>query len=282
MKLGELKDYILRAEEEMFERENIGMPIIVAIENYVGDTIQAFYINVEENKAKIEKVLNENISKCIEDYGVKIDSLGVIKYLDELLEVADRDIDEYFNTNYDMLRLQAKSLDFKTELYEVVLSQTETKAGKIYVYADSKEEAEDIISDDINYYFEILEDTKEASCMNYDIEIESIHNIGKKYLPVDVNYIDEDETLYIKKDITEPEIEKMCLSVESMKDNLKDILRYRNVDNCILANLLVDIMDLSSEIKCELDEDDESSRYNIDNHIEEIQSKIERFLKDTL
>ena len=282
MNLGELKDYTLSVREDFFNKEYVNMPIVVAIEDYYGNTIQVFYMNMEENMAKIAKVLDDEISVDIEDYGLKIDSLGVIKYLNEVLEVADRDTDEFFNTNYDMLRLQMKQPVFKKGLYEVVLSQTETKAGRVYVYADSKEEAGEIIDEEKDYYFEALEDTKEASCMHYEIEVHSVEEINKDALPTNVTYVDELEDLYKKEYISSFEIEEMCSSVDSMKEKLRNVLKYRSVDNSLLSTLLIDIMDLSSDIKCELDEDDESSRANIENKIKVIQFKVEEFLKQTL
>lgn len=282
MNLGELKDYTLSVEDELFNKEYVNMPVVVAIEDYYGNTIQVFYMNIEENMAKIAKVLDDEISVDIEDYGLKIDSLGVIKYLNEVLEVADRDTDEFFNTNYDMLRLQMKQPVFKKGLYEVVLSQTETKAGRVYVYADSKEEAGEIIDEEKDYYFEALEDTKEASCMHYEIEVHSVEEINKDALPTNVTYVDELEDLYKKEYISSFEIEEMCSSVDSMKEKLRNVLKYRSVDNSLLSTLLIDIMDLSSDIKCELDEDDESSRANIENKIKVIQFKVEEFLKQTL
>lgn len=282
MKLGELKEYTLSVEEELFNKENIDMPVVVAIEDYFGDTIQAFHMEIEENMVKIEKVLNENISSNVEDYGVKVSSQNTIEYLDELLEVADKDEDDIFDTNCNMIRLQMKKQSFKKSLYEVVLSQTEIKAGRIYVYADSKEEAQDIVDGDIDYYFEVLEDTKEAECMNYDLEIHSVNEVDKNRSLVNINYIDEEEDVYLKKEITKLEVSNMCSSIDLMKDKLKDIIKYRNVNNSVLADLLIDIMDLSSEVKCELDEDNESSRINIEKHINSVQSKIEEFLKVTL
>lgn len=282
MNLGELKDYTLSVEDELFNKEYVNMPVVVAIEDYYGNTIQVFYMNIEENMAKIVKVLDDEVSTDVEDYGLKIDSLGVIKYLNEVLEIADRDVDEFFDTNCDMLRLQMKQPVFKRGLYEVVLSQTETKAGKIYVYADSKEEAGEIIDEEKDYYFEALEDTKEASCMHYEIEVHSVEEINKDALPTNVTYVDELEDLYKKQYISSFEIEEMCSSVDSMKEKLRNVLKYRSVDNSLLSTLLIDIMDLSSDIKCELDEDDESSRANIENKIKVIQFKVEEFLKQTL
>ena len=282
MNLGELKDYTLSVKDELFNKEYVNMPIIVAIEDYYGNTIQAFYIDMKENMNKVAKVLDDEISVDIEDYGLKIDSLGVIKYLNEVLEVADRDTDEFFNTNYDMLRLQMKQPVFKKGLYEVVLSQTETKAGRVYVYADSKEEAGEIIDEEKDYYFEALEDTKEASCMHYEIEVHSVEEINKDDLPTNVTYVDELEDLYKKQYISSFEVEEMCSSVDSMKEKLRNVLKYRSVDNSLLSTLLIDIMDLSSDIKCELDEDDESSKANIENKIRVMQFKIEEFLKNTL
>ena len=282
MNLGELKDYTLSVREDFFNKEYVNMPIVVAIEDYYGNTIQVFYMNMEENMAKIAKVLDDEISTDVEDYGLRIDSLGVIKYLNEVLEVADRDIDEFFDTNCDMLRLQMKQPVFKRGLYEVVLSQTETKAGKIYVYADSKEEAEEIVDEEKDYYFEALEDTKEASCMHYEIEVHSVEEIDKNNSPSNVTFLDENEDLYKKEYMSNLEIEEMCSLVDSMKEKLRNVLKYRSVDNNLLSTLLIDIMDLSSDIKCELDEDDESSRVNIENKIKVIQFKIEEFLKNTL
>lgn len=282
MNLGELKDYTLSVREDFFNKEYVNMPIVVAIEDYYGNTIQVFYMNMEENMAKIAKVLDDEISTDVEDYGLRIDSLGVIKYLNEVLEVADRDIDEFFDTNCDMLRLQMKQPVFKRGLYEVVLSQTETKAGKIYVYADSKEEADEIVDEEKDYYFEALEDTKEASCMHYEIEVHSVEEIDKNNSPSNVTFLDENEDLYKKEYMSNLEIEEMCSSVDSMKEKLRNVLKYRSVDNSLLSTLLIDIMDLSSDIKCELDEDDESSRVNIENKIKVIQFKIEEFLKNTL
>ena len=282
MNLGELKDYTLSVREDFFNKEYVNMPIVVAIEDYYGNTIQVFYMNMEENMAKIAKVLDDEISTDVEDYGLRIDSLGVIKYLNEVLEIADRDIDEFFDTNCDMLRLQMKQPVFKRGLYEVVLSQTETKAGKIYVYADSKEEAEEIVDEEKDYYFEALEDTKEASCMHYEIEVHSVEEIDKNNSPSNVTFLDENEDLYKKEYMSNLEIEEMCSSVDSMKEKLRNVLKYRSVDNSLLSTLLIDIMDLSSDIKCELDEDDESSRVNIENKIKVIQFKVEEFLKQTL
>ena len=282
MNLGELKDYTLSVREDFFNKEYVNMPVVVAIEDYYGNTIQVFYMNIEENISKIVKVLNDEISTDVEDYGLKVDSLGVLKYLNEVLEVADRDIDEFFDTNCDMLRLQMKQPVFKRGLYEVVLSQTETKAGKIYVYADSKEEAEEIVDEEKDYYFEALEDTKEVSCMHYEIEVHSVEEIDKNNSLSNVTFLDENEDLYKKEYISNLEIEKMCSSVDSMKEKLMNILKYRSVDNSLLSTLLIDIMDLSSDIKCELDEDDEFSKANIENKIEVIQFKIEEFLKNTL
>ena len=282
MNLGELKDYTLSVREDFFNKEYVNMPIVVAIEDYYGNTIQVFYMNMEENMAKIAKVLDDEISTDVEDYGLRIDSLGVIKYLNEVLEVADRDIDEFFDTNCDMLRLQMKQPVFKRGLYEVVLSQTETKAGKIYVYADSKEEAEEIVDEEKDYYFEALEDTKEASCMHYEIEVHSVEEIDKNNSPSNVTFLDENEDLYKKEYMSNLEIEEMCSSVDSMKEKLRNVLKYRSVDNSLLSTLLIDIMDLSSDIKCELDEDDESSRVNMENKIKVIQFKVEEFLKQTL
>ena len=282
MNLGELKDYTLSVEDELFNKEYVNMPVVIAIEDYYGNTIQAFYIDMKENMNKVAKVLDDEISVDIEDYGLKIDSLGVIKYLNEVLEVADRDIDEFFDTNCDMLRLQMKQPVFKKGLYEVVLSQTETKAGRIYVYADSKEEAGEIIDEEKDYYFEALEDTKEASCMHYEIEVHSVEEINKDDLPTNVTYVDELEDLYKKQYISSFEVEEMCSSVDSMKEKLRNVLKYRSVDNSLLSTLLIDIMDLSSDIKCELDEDDESSKANIENKIRVMQFKIEEFLKNTL
>ena len=282
MNLGELKDYTLSVREDFFNKEYVNMPIVVAIEDYYGNTIQVFYMNMEENMAKIAKVLDDEISTDVEDYGLRIDSLGVIKYLNEVLEVADRDIDEFFDTNCDMLRLQMKQPVFKRGLYEVVLSQTETKAGKIYVYADSKEEADEIVDEEKDYYFEALEDTKEASCMHYEIEVHSVEEIDKNNSPSNVTFLDENEDLYKKEYMSNFEIEEMCSSVDSMKEKLRNVLKYRSVDNSLLSTLLIDIMDLSSDIKCELDEDDESSRANIENKIKVIQFKVEEFLKQTL
>ena len=167
-----------------------------------------------------------------------------------MLEVADRDTDEFFNTNYDMLRLQMKQPVFKKGLYEVVLSQTETKAGRVYVYADSKEEAGEIIDEEKDYYFEALEDTKEASCMHYEIEVHSVEEIDKNNSPSNVTFLDENEDLYKKEYMSNLEIEEMCSSVESMKEKLMNILRYRSVDNSLLSTVLIDIMDLSSDVNC--------------------------------
>lgn len=113
MNLGELKDYTLSVREDYFNKEYVNMPVVVAIEDYYGNTIQVFYMNIEENMAKIAKVLDDEVSTDVEDYGLKIDSLGVIKYLNEVLEIADRDVDEFFDTNCDMLRLQMKQPVFK-------------------------------------------------------------------------------------------------------------------------------------------------------------------------
>lgn len=282
MNLGKLKNYTLSAKKELFNKESIDNQVVIAIEDWYGNIVQAFCISAEENMVKILEVLNKEISTDIEDYGVKIDLLGSIKYLNNVLEVADRDVDDLFNTNCDMLRLQMKNEIFKQGLYEVVISQTETKAGKIYVYADSKEEAEDIIDEEKDYYFEILEDTKEANCMHYDIEVHSVEEIDKKELDNSVTFVDEGECLNKKESMSSSEIEEMCSSIDLMNEKLFDVLGCRNIRHVPLSRLLIDIMDLSSEIKCELDEDDENSKLNAQKHIEEIQLKIENFLKSTI
>ena len=91
---------------------------------------------------------------------------------------------------------------------------------------------------------------KGAKCIHYEIEIHSLEEIDKNNSPSNVTFLDENEDLYKKQYISSFKVEEMCSSVESMKEKLMNILRYRSVDNSLLSTVLIDIMDLSSDVNC--------------------------------
>lgn len=169
-----------------------------------------------------------------------------------------------------------------TNLYEVVITQTETKLGKMHVYAKSEEEAQEIVSKEMTYYFETLEDTKETSTIDYKLEMDSVNKSDKQISNYEVTYIDESNNLYKKEYLPVSQIKEMCDSIDGMKANLNRILKARFINEELLAEILIDIMDLTSDIKCELDENDKYSKENINKKIEEMQDRVEEFLKEVI
>lgn len=169
-----------------------------------------------------------------------------------------------------------------TNLYEVVITQTETKLGKMHVYAKSEEEAQEIVSKEMTYYFETLEDTKETSTIDYKLEMDSVNKSDKQISNYEVTYIDESNNLYKKEYLPVSQIKEMCNSIDGMKANLNRILKARFINEELLAEILIDIMDLTSDIKCELDENDKYSKENINKKIEEMQDRVEEFLKEVI
>lgn len=204
-KIGNLKEITINADDSKFSTtKEKGTTISLSLEDYYGNTVQGFLLDVTADKEIYIKdtfYLKDDISKELSDYGVKAeykDGFMVIHYLDKVLDVADVTIDDLFEADYPELedlaciRLQLSNIN----LYEVVIAKTETKAGKIYVYATSENEAENIVDRDLSEHLDILERTNELSVMEYEQEINNIYTTDIN--PENYHTFIEDDVIYEK------------------------------------------------------------------------------------
>ena len=242
-KLGNLKEITLQAKEEDFFKVTEKCDYIsLSLENYYGDTVQGFllYTNDEGLYIKDTYYSNKNLSNELSDYGVKAEYKegNIIVYcLDKVLELADTTIDDLFEADYPELkdltciRLQLSNIN----LYEVVIAKTETKAGKLYVYATSEDEAERIVDRDLEEHLDILERTNELSIMNSEQEINNIYT---------TNIDPENYHTFIENDII---YEKGITSATKTEDTNIDINPNRDYLLNQLQELQANFEDLSDE-----------------------------------
>lgn len=182
-KIGNLKEITINADNSKFSTiKEKGTTVSLNLEDYYGNTVQGFLLDTNVDKEIYTRdtfYLNDDISKELSDYGVRAeykDGFIVIYYLDKVLDVADVTIDDLFEADYPELedltciRLQLSNIN----LYEVIISKTETKSGIIYVYATDEDEAKNIVNRDLSEHLDILEQTKELYIVSNEQEVNSV------------------------------------------------------------------------------------------------------------
>lgn len=205
-KIGNLKEITINADDSKFSTiKEKGSTISLNLEDYYGNTVQGFLLDTNADKEIYIRdtfYLNDDISKELSDYGVKAeykDGFIVIYYLDKVLDIADVTIDDLFEADYPELedltciRLQLSNIN----LYEVIISKTETKSGRIYVYATSEDEAKNIVDSDLSEHLDILEQAKELYIVSDEQEVNNvcITNIN----PENYHTFIENDVVYVKE-----------------------------------------------------------------------------------
>ena len=255
-KIGNLKDITLNADKNNFSTVSEKCSTIsLSLEDYYGNTVQGFLLDTTADREVYIRdtyYSKDNISKELSDYGVKTeyqDGNIVVHYLDRVLDVADVTGDYLFEDDYPELtdltciRLQLSNIN----LYEVVIAKTETKSGRIYVYATSEDEAENIVYRDLAEHLDILDDTKALSCVNYEEEINSIsisdinpenyHTFIENGVIYEKGIIDSDETnedidINSNRDFLLNHLKELQADFEDLSDD--EIIENRE---CILSRI---------------------------------------------
>ena len=111
-KIGNLKEITINADDSKFSTiKEKGTTISLSLEDYYGNTVQGFLLDVTADKEIYIKdtfYLKDDISKELSDYGVKAeynDGFMVIHYLDKVLDVADVTMDDLFEADYPELKI---------------------------------------------------------------------------------------------------------------------------------------------------------------------------------
>ncbi|MBQ8998176.1 MAG: hypothetical protein IJ086_05735 [Clostridium sp.] len=235
-KLGNLKDITLQAkEEDFFSLTGQYNSVSLSLENYYGDTIQGFLLYTKDNEVYIKDTyyINKDLSNDLNDYGVKAeykDGYITIHCLGKVLELADITNDYLFEPDYpehedlSCIRLQLSNIN----LYEVVIAKTETKAGKLYVYATSEDEAERIVDRDLEEHLNILERNNELSIMNSEQEINNIYTTNIN--PENYHTFIENDVIY-EKGITSPTVtDDANIDINPNRDYLLNQLQELQAD----------------------------------------------------